>query len=81
MMWVLLMTIGAGTFIMTISLILPLGLINTIRDVSGTNSTALTSLATTNMARDVLPFATGLIGFAAGLVTAIYGRTVQGDSI
>jgi len=27
--------------------------------------------------KEVLPFATGLIGFAGGLVTAIYGKSVS----
>jgi hypothetical protein len=32
---------------------------------------------TENTTQDILPFATGLLGFASGLVTALFGKRVE----
>lgn len=51
--YIVIFTVAAGTFLMSISLLSP-------------NPEAT---------RDVLPFATGLVGFLGGLVTAMFGSS------
>jgi hypothetical protein len=86
MKWVLLAAIIAGTLLMMISIlavfILPTFFIYTILHVSPSskiNQTQISQMLNTptaqNLAsapRDVLPFATALVGFAGGVVTAMF---------
>jgi hypothetical protein len=77
MKWVLICAIVAGTLLMMISIISPfiiVALIHTTVHTSIANQTGLVNtvdkLASTP--RDVLPLATGLVGFAGGVVTAMF---------
>jgi hypothetical protein len=51
--YIVIFTVAAGTFLMSISLLSP----------------------NPDATRDVLPFATGLVGFLGGLVTAMFGSS------
>ena len=68
MLVVLVTTISAGTILMIISLVLPIFI------AAYPNAPPALLQQINEAPKNVLPFATGLLGFAGGLVTAIYGE-------
>ncbi len=79
MRWVLVCTIVAGTVLMIMSIVSPLILLPLLSPSSQQLSPqSLTVAQQLAMApKDVLPFATALVGFAGGIVTAMF-RTSTG---
>ncbi len=72
MMVILILTISAGTVLMAVSLALPMFFM-----ASNPSAPPEVLQQWGEAPKEVLPFATGLIGFAGGLVTAIYGKSVS----
>jgi hypothetical protein len=72
MMVILVLTISAGTILMAVSLAMPMFFM-----ASNPRAPPEVLEQWGEAPKDVLPFATGLIGFAGGLVTAIYGKSVS----
>jgi hypothetical protein len=81
MKWVLICTVVAGVFLMAVSVLGPYLYISSLHGndpkltLQILNST--TGQALVNAPRDVLPFATALVGFAGGVVTAMFSASTQ----
>jgi len=82
MKWILVTTIVAGTLLMMLSIVAPFIVLAFLHPLSPSlpQQTILTAAQQfTTAPRDVLPFATALVGFAGGVVTAMYRTgTAQG---
>ncbi|HET7148198.1 MAG TPA: hypothetical protein VFI73_06820 [Candidatus Nitrosopolaris sp.] len=82
MKWVLVTTIVAGTLLMMLSIVAPfvvLAVLHTLFPSLAQQSILTAAQQFTTAPRDVLPFATALVGFAGGVVTAMYRTgTAQG---
>ena len=81
MKWVLVTTIVAGTLLMMLSIVAPFIVIATLHSLSPSSpqqSILTAAQQYTTAPRDVLPFATALVGFAGGVVVAMY-RTSTGQ--
>ena len=81
MKWVLVTTIVAGTLLMMLSIVAPFIVIETLHTLSPSSpqqSILTADQQFTTAPRDVLPFATALVGFAGGVVVAMY-RTGAGQ--
>lgn len=82
MKWVLVTTIVAGTLLMMMSIVAPfivLAVLHALSPSSPQQSILTAAQQFTTAPRDVLPFATALVGFAGGVVTAMYRTgTAQG---
>jgi hypothetical protein len=75
MLIILVVTISAGTILMGVSLFLPISFV-----VSNPNASPQVLQQINEAPKNVLPFATALVGFAGGLVTAIYGKSAYARS-
>jgi hypothetical protein len=73
---VLVVTVVAGTILMMTSVLVPY-FYSTLPETIITKMDVQTFAQLTSAPRDVLPFATALVGFAAGVVTALYGRATK----
>lgn len=73
MKWVLFAAIGAGTALMVISVLAPFYTVRLLDPKNTLNATTVDKLADTPGA--VLPLATALVGFAGGVVTAMFRTT------
>jgi uncharacterized membrane protein YgcG len=82
MKWVLVTTIVAGTLLMMLSIVAPfiiIAVLHTVSPSSPQQSILTAAQQFTTAPRDVLPFATALVGFAGGVVVAMYRTgTAQG---
>ena len=82
MKWVLVTTIVAGTLLMMLSIVAPfvvIAVLHTLSPSSPQQSILTAAQQFTTAPRDVLPFATALVGFAGGVVVAMYRTgTAQG---
>jgi uncharacterized membrane protein YgcG len=82
MKWVLVTTIVAGTLLMMLSIVAPFIVLAFLHPLAPAlpQQTILTAAQQfTTAPRDVLPFATALVGFAGGVVVAMYRTgTAQG---
>ena len=82
MQWVLVTTIVAGTLLMMLSIVAPfvvIAVLHTLSPSSPQQSILTAAQQYTTAPRDVLPFATALVGFAGGVVVAMYRTgTAQG---
>ncbi len=82
MKWVLVTTIVAGTLLMMLSIVAPfivIAVLHTLSPSSPQQSILTAAQQYTTAPRDVLPFATALVGFAGGVVVAMYRTgTAQG---
>ncbi|HYT44992.1 MAG TPA: hypothetical protein VEP90_21875 [Methylomirabilota bacterium] len=82
MKWVLVTTIVAGTLLMMLSIVAPfivIAVLHTLSPSSSQQSILTAAQQYTTAPRDVLPFATALVGFAGGVVVAMYRTgTAQG---
>lgn len=81
MKWVLVTTIVAGTLLMMLSIVAPfivIAVLHTLSPSSPQQSILTAAQQFTTAPRDVLPFATALVGFAGGVVVAMY-RTGTGQ--
>jgi hypothetical protein len=81
MKWVLVTTIVAGTLLMMLSIVAPfivIAVLHTLSPSSSQQSILTAAQQFTTAPRDVLPFATALVGFAGGVVVAMY-RTSTGQ--
>ena len=82
MKWVLVTTIVAGTLLMMLSIVAPfvvIAVLHTLSPSSPQQSILTAAQQFTTEPRDVLPFATALVGFAGGVVVAMYRTgTAQG---
>jgi hypothetical protein len=78
MRWVLVCTIIAGTVLMIMSIVSPFILLPLIHPSSQQLSPQLLTVAQqlATAPRDVLPFATALVGFAGGVVTAMFRTSI-----
>ena len=75
MKWVLVTTIVAGTLLMMLSIVAPfvvIAVLHTLSPSSPQQSILTAAQQYTTAPRDVLPFATALVGFAGGVVVAMY---------
>ena len=83
MKWVLVTTIVAGTLLMMLSIVAPfvvIAVLHTLSPSSPQQSILTAAQQFTTAPRDVLPFATALVGFAGGVVVAMYRTgTAQGS--
>jgi len=83
MKWVLVTAIVAGTLLMMLSIVAPfivIGVLHTLSPSSPQQSILTAAQQFTSAPRDVLPFATALVGFAGGVVVAMYRTgTPQGS--
>lgn len=77
MLFIILLALLLGTALMIAAVGAPLYFMSISSKISPTDMAQFK-----DMPKDVLPFATGIIGFASGLVTALYGtrRTVVAPS-
>ena len=81
MKWVLVTTIVAGTLLMMLSIVAPfivIAVLHTLSPSSPQQSILTAAQQFTTAPKDVLPFATALVGFAGGVVVAMY-RTGTGQ--
>lgn len=85
MKWVLVTAIVAGTLLMMLSIVAPfivIGVLHTLSPSSPQQSILTAAQQFTSAPRDVLPFATALVGFAGGVVVAMYRTgTAQGSHL
>lgn len=90
MKWVLLGAIIAGTLLMMVSILSPFLLLGLLSLLSPKTSTSTlvsqvlngpTGQQIASVPRDVLPFATALVGFAGGIIAAIFKTTTPSAEI
>jgi hypothetical protein len=76
---VFVLSISAAAVLVAFSLYLPIYEL-TITGTSGLSPDDLSNGTFTAILKDVLPFATALVGFAAGLASSVFGVTTRGET-